>query len=586
MLKGIYKNGDLIFRCLDESNAKCLLIDCVKRSLPCWADVSFLNDFKEISEEALLQELNVSFPAINELSQAQLKVMHLRFASISPCLAKVVNENERRLMMYRASLDYEVSIQTIRHRLCDYLVFQNIVVLAPVPRKVKELSEDEKNFRWALNKYFYNSKKLSLRQAFKFLVRDKYMDSDGKIMQNCPKFHQFRYFYYKNRSESNYIISRLGRGEYDRNYRPLLGDGVREYFPSIGYGMLDSTTADIYLINDDGELIGRPIISACVDAYSSMCLGYYVGWKGGNESLRKLMLNVATNKVEWCKKFGVDIKEEDWNCHRLPHKVVTDMGKEFAGYTFSNLANLGVEIMNLEPFRPELKSLVERFFGLIQDSFKKELINKGVVLKDFGDRGAIDYRKNACLTLEQFEKVLLLCIIHYNCNRVIELPYGIDGIGSHAKDLWNCCLTKNKDMLIPVNKNLLNLTLLPRCRCFFKRNGLWANGLRYRAIGFTDEYLKSNMGWAAYDPKNVNHVWYELSGQYFEFDLIESFFLDKSLEEVRAYKNKEKDEAVHIKELESEIRLSNEIEKIGNVSNRVIEIKNVRKNRKKEIIKK
>jgi len=190
------------------------------------------------------------------------------------------------------------------------------------------------------------------------------------------------------------------------------------------------------------------------------------------------------------------------------------------------------------------------------------------------------------LTLEQFEKVLLLCIIHYNCNRVIELPYGIDGIGSHAKDLWNCCLTKNKDMLIPVNKNLLNLTLLPRCRCFFKRNGLWANGLRYRAIGFTDEYLKSNMGWAAYDPKNVNHVWYELSGQYFEFDLIESFFLDKSLEEVRAYKNKEKDEAVHIKELESEIRLSNEIEKIGNVSNRVIEIKNVRKNRKKEIIKK
>jgi hypothetical protein len=554
--------------------------------LPCWADVSFLNDFKEISEEALLQELNVSFPAINELSQAQLKVMHLRFASISPCLAKVVNENERRLMMYRASLDYEVSIQTIRHRLCDYLVFQNIVVLAPVPRKVKELSEDEKNFRWALNKYFYNSKKLSLRQAFKFLVRDKYMDSDGKIMQNCPKFHQFRYFYYKNLSESNYIISRLGRGEYDRNYRPLLGDGVREYFPSIGYGMLDSTTADIYLINDDGELIGRPIISACVDAYSSMCLGYYVGWKGGNESLRKLMLNVATNKVEWCKKFGVDIKEEDWNCHRLPHKVVTDMGKEFAGYTFSNLANLGVEIMNLEPFRPELKSLVERFFGLIQDSFKKELINKGVVLKDFGDRGAIDYRKNACLTLEQFEKVLLLCIIHYNCNRVIELPYGIDGIGSHAKDLWNCCLTKNKDMLIPVNKNLLNLTLLPRCRCFFKRNGLWANGLRYRAIGFTDEYLKSNMGWAAYDPKNVNHVWYELSGQYFEFDLIESFFLDKSLEEVRAYKNKEKDEAVHIKELESEIRLSNEIEKIGNVSNRVIEIKNVRKNRKKEIIKK
>ena len=72
--------------------------------------------------------------------------------------------------------------------------------------------------------------------------------------------------------------------------------------------------------------------------------------------------------------------------------------------------NLGVEILNLKPFRPELKSVVERFFGLVQDLFKKELINCGVVLKDFGDRGAIDYRKNACLTLDQFEKILLLCI--------------------------------------------------------------------------------------------------------------------------------------------------------------------------------
>ena len=119
--------------------------------------------------------------------------------------------------------------------------------MAPGTKKVKELTDDEKNFRWALNKYFYTSKKLSLKQAFKNLIREKYFDSNGKIMQNCPKFHQFKYFYYKTKSESNYIISRLGRGEYDRNYRPLLGGGVRDYFPSIGYGMLDSTIADIYL---------------------------------------------------------------------------------------------------------------------------------------------------------------------------------------------------------------------------------------------------------------------------------------------------------------------------------------------------
>ncbi|MDY6276273.1 MAG: hypothetical protein SPL75_02165 [Bacilli bacterium] len=583
MSNEIYKSGTYIFRCLGADGDRKLVIDCVKRSLPYWVDNSFLNGFEEIDEENLLKELNVVLPSIKELSQSQLKVMHLRFGSISSCLVKIRNENERRLMMYKASLDYEVSIQTIRQRLCNYLVFQDITVLAPVTRKAKELTNDEKNFRWALNKYFYTSKKLSLKQTFKYLVREKYVDSNGKIVQNCPKFHQFRYFYYKTRSESNYIISRLGRGEYDRNYRPLLGGGVRDYFPSIGYGMLDSTIADIYLVNEEGELIGRPIITACIDAYSSMCLGYYVGWKGGSESIRKLMINVVSNKVDWCKRFGIDIKEEDWNCELMPHKVITDMGKEYAGFTFSNLANLGVEIMNLDPYRPELKSLVERFFGLIQESFKKELINKGVVLKDFGDRGATDYRKNACLTLRQFEKILILCIVHYNCGRVIDLPYGVSNIGSHAKDLWNSCLLRNKDMLIDIDKDVLYLTLLPRGRCFFKRDGLYANGLRYRAIGFTNEYLKGKVGWVAYDSNNVSHVWYEENGRYYEFELIESFFMDMSLEEALTYKNKVKDSKIINEELESEIRLSKEIEKVSSSGVGKVEIKNIRRNRKKEI---
>ena len=80
---------------------------------------------------------------------------------------------------------------------------------------------------------------------------DAYFDLNGKLVQNPPKFHQFKYFYYKNRKESNFIISRLGRGEYDRNFRPLLGGGVRDYFSSIGYGILDSTVCDFYLINDN-----------------------------------------------------------------------------------------------------------------------------------------------------------------------------------------------------------------------------------------------------------------------------------------------------------------------------------------------
>ena len=74
--------------------------------------------------------------------------------------------------------------------------------------------------------------------------------------------------------------------QYQRNHRPLLGDGVQEYASHVGVAMLDSTICDIYLVNEAGGLVGRPILTACIDAYSGLCCGYTLSWEGGNYSLR------------------------------------------------------------------------------------------------------------------------------------------------------------------------------------------------------------------------------------------------------------------------------------------------------------
>lgn len=573
-------NGNTVYRVIGVNGARSLVIDCLRRTTPFWVDEQDLIGFNDgFKEEDLLSKNSIR--NLEDLSQSQLKEARLRFATISHLLPCIGDDAERRVAIEWAAKHYKLSEQTIRRRLWDYLAFQTIAALAPREKEVKRLTEDEKNFRWALNKYFYNSKKISLKQAFKYLIKEKYMDQDGNILQNRPRFHQFRYFYYKTRSESNFIISRLGRGEYDRNYRPLLGEGVRSFCPTIGYGMLDSTVCDIYLVNEAGELIGRPILAACVDAYSSMCLGYSLGWEGGIKSLRKMMCNVITNKVEWCRKFGIEIEKEDWDCEAIPHKLITDMGTEYAGDTFANITELGIEVINLEPYRPELKSVVERFFGLVQDSFKKELIDKGVVLKDFGDRGVIDYRKNACLTLEQFEKVLLLCIIHYNCGRKIELPLCAKGIKRRAKDLWNWRLSMDKDALIRVKELQLRIALLPRCAGKFKRDGLIVNRLRYKAPGFTDAYLKGESQIVAYDPEDVSKVWLLSGANYTEFELINSELTGLPLSEAKGLHAGTQEEDPE--ELESEIKLTQAIELATVTMASHPQAKNLRRNRQKEI---
>ncbi|RAZ64081.1 hypothetical protein DK853_44495, partial [Klebsiella oxytoca] len=76
-------------------------------------------------------------------------------------------------------------------------------------------------------------------------------------------------------------------------------------------------------------------------------------------SLRGLMMNVIADKVNWCKQFGISLNNKDWSCNQLPAVLVTDMGSEYKSENFEQIAELGVKIINLPSYRPELKGLVE-----------------------------------------------------------------------------------------------------------------------------------------------------------------------------------------------------------------------------------
>ena len=127
-----------------------------------------------------------------------------------------------------------VSKQTIRNYLWLYLVYQDIAALAPKQKcEDRPLTQDEKNMRWALNKFFYTRHKNSLNTAYTLMLKEKYCDSSGVLLNVYPTLNQFRYFYRKYNKMQNYYISREGLKAYQRNHRPLLGDGVQVFAPAI-----------------------------------------------------------------------------------------------------------------------------------------------------------------------------------------------------------------------------------------------------------------------------------------------------------------------------------------------------------------
>lgn len=590
LLKKENETGISLYRIL-ELTEKILVIDCNKKIMPVWKEYEEFTDCEEVKQENSLDVLE----ALENMDAEDRKTAYQRFHMISGILPFIANENMRTQAIKKVAEDNQISVQSVRKYLCEYLSSMDIKSLAPKKREEdKPLTKDEKNIRKSLNKWYYTTKKRTLKHCYTLMLQNYYCDETGNLVDNYPSYYQFRYFYRKyNKKETEYI-SRNGLSYYQRNQRPLVGNGVQAFASTVGMGMLDSTVCDIYLVNEAGGIVGRPILTLCVDAYSGVICGYSLSWEGGVYSLRNLMMNVITDKVEHCKTFGISITEEQWPCHQLPMKLVTDQGSEYKGENFSQITDLGVELINLKSYRADEKGPVEQCFNALQNYFKPILKGKGVIEVDFQERGARDYRKDACLTMADFEKVILNCIIFYNSSRLLEnFPFTEEMIEAEVKPIpcyvwkWGCeQLGAN---LMEVGKEELIKVLLPRTTGKFGRNGLSVNGLHYHNVLYREEYLQGKECTVAYDRDSANHIWLIENGAYIKFDLIESRFKDKDLENVGVMKSKQRELVKREAKLktQAEIDLTKSIQMIADLASNKTEptVKGIRDNRKREQIK-
>ena len=547
----LWEKSGTIYRVLEnDENNSLLVIDCIRQCNPMFVLKKQFEGAKQITEAELQARAKINLRT--DLNEKELAETNKRYMLISGIIPVIGDSQERCSMLRQIAKLNGYSIRGLKKWLYRYLAFQDKAILAPKKAQQKELTPDQKNFRWALNKFFYTRHGKSLTDTYYSLIRERYCESNGTIKTDRPSIHQFRYFFYKNRKIQTELISRSGLKDYQMNHRPLLGNGVQEFAPCIGTGMLDSTICDIYLCNSQGIVVGRPILTACIDGYSGLCCGYYLGWEGGMYSVRELILNIIADKTKLCKSFGIEIKDEDWPCKELPSIMVTDRGSEYASFNFEQLAELGVTIINLPPFRPELKGRVEKFFDLIQNAYKPYLKGKGVIESDFQKRGGHDYRKDACISLHDFETIIIHAIIFHNTKRVLKnFPYTAQMLDEktppYSASIWEFQKKHGLGNLIFASPETITALLLPRTTGNFTRKGLIVNGLRYGSDGFAERFLKGNKVKVAFNPDNVTYV-YLVDENFKRFELIDTQFDGAKLDSVNQTKTAQKEHIKHFYE--------------------------------------
>ena len=156
--------NNTFYRILKTSDNQTLVIDCLHPKMPFW---TLRTQYTPLPEKQLYDALNIAPPAEQELTSDQMRIAHERYTLIAPILYHLGDNTATANIISSISEEHNISKQTIRRYLYQYLIFQTITVLAPkVHTKEKVLTKDEKNMRWALNKFFYTRRQNSLVTAY------------------------------------------------------------------------------------------------------------------------------------------------------------------------------------------------------------------------------------------------------------------------------------------------------------------------------------------------------------------------------------------------------------------------------------
>ncbi|WP_096202055.1 Mu transposase C-terminal domain-containing protein [Bacillus sp. FJAT-45350] len=415
--------------------------------------------------------------------------------------------------------DKEFTVKTGRPRKFGSIIGKGIVINDEIKRI----------FEVSVKRFYHNVRKNPLATTYDlmlktFFVADYRYENGVKKpilldQDNLPTLRQFRFWYEKTYKSEEKLRKRKGNRKYELEDRAVLGTSVGElYGPGTKY-QIDATIADVYIVSSFNRnwIIGRPVIYVVIDVFSRMVVGLYVGLEGPSWYGAMMALsNTASDKVSYCKQYGIDITKEEWNCHYLPQTLLADRG-ELEGYNVERLISaFNMKVENTPPYRADWKGIVEQHFKTIHTKVKPFI--PGFVDVDVKVRGDRDYRLDATLTLEEFTSVIIHCVLHHNNHHWLK-NYNQDEmiiqdeVSLIPRELWNWGIKNRSGKLRSYSEDIVKLHLLPtaNARVTYK-------GIEFKKMRFSSETaLKENWfgearqkSWKipiCYDPRNMSHIY-------------------------------------------------------------------------------
>jgi putative transposase len=295
-----------------------------------------------------------------------------------------------------------------------------------------------------------------------------------------PTFNQFRYWY-KNLRDLTYSGAAY-HGSHTFDVRSKVDQGQQlPNIPGPGFQFeIHEFIADIYLVSILNRLriLGRPVICLIIDVFSGVIVGMSVSLEGPNRQGTMLALeNMACDKITYCKGYGVHITEDDWPSHHLPKTLLAN-SSEFLLKNADFLVNvLGIQISNAQPYRLDCKERFERCFPIYD-------LHDDMAIHSLPEQGRESHRLDNCLTLNDFRRLVIDCIIEHNTahhlsDEYLDAEMIANGVEPYPRDAWKWGIEHRADALRTCPTDVLNRALLIEAKASVTTKGICFRGLNY-----------------------------------------------------------------------------------------------------------
>jgi len=253
----------------------------------------------------------------------------------------------------------------------------------------------------------------------------------------------------------------------------------------------DHTKIDVLVVDQAGEVLGRPWLTIVVDTYSRCIMGLHLGFDAPSAQVVGLALRHAILPKQYPVAYAL---QQVWDTYGLPQYLYTDSGKDFRSQHLEQVATeLGIVLCLRR--KPSDGGIVERPFGTLNREFFSTL--PGYVSSNVETRSP-QAETEACLTLLQLERLLVRYVVdHYN--QMIDARMGNQSrIGR-----WEAGRMAQLPLL---GERELDICLLRRDQRTVYRNGY----IQFANLTYQGEHLATYAGETVilrYDPRDITTVW-------------------------------------------------------------------------------